>query len=67
MVLGSCQKTHGWFRGWFRKVWKVRGGGLYALGFALSFVYFEVGSLVDDVLRTWHAVKFDLRKPATYL
>lgn len=44
------EKSHGWFRDWFRKVWKVRGGGLYALGFALSFVYFEVGSLGDDIL-----------------
>ena len=44
------EKSHGWFRAWFRKVWKVRGGGLYALGFALSFVYFEIGSLGDDLL-----------------
>lgn len=44
------EKSHGWFRDWFRKVWKVRGGGLYALGFALSFVYFEVGSLGDDIM-----------------
>ncbi len=44
------EKSHGWFRDWFRKVWKVRGGGLYALGFALSFVYFEIGSLGDDIL-----------------
>jgi len=44
------EKSHGWFRDWFRKVWKVRGGGLYALGFALSFVYFEAGSLGDDIL-----------------
>lgn len=43
-------KSHGWFRNWFRKVWKVRGGGLYALGFALSFIVFEVGSLGDDIM-----------------
>ena len=43
-------KSHGWFRDWFRKVWKVRGGGLYACGFAITFVIFEVGSLADDVL-----------------
>lgn len=43
-------KSHGWFRDWFRKVWKVRGGGLYACGFAVTFVIFEVGSLADDVL-----------------
>lgn len=44
------EKSHGWFREWFRKVWKVRGGGMYALGFALSFVYFEVASLGDDIM-----------------
>jgi hypothetical protein len=44
------EKSHGWFRNWFRKVWKVRGGGLYALGFAIAFIYFEVGSLGDDIL-----------------
>jgi len=44
------EKSHGWFRSWFRKVWKVRGGGLYALGFAATFIFFELGSLSDDVL-----------------
>lgn len=44
------EKPHGWFRSWFRKVWKVRGGGLYACGFAVSFVILEIGSLADDVL-----------------
>jgi hypothetical protein len=29
-----ADKAHGWFRTWFAKVWKVRGGGLYAVGFA---------------------------------
>ena len=43
-------KPHGWFRDWFRKVWKVRGGGLYACGFAITFVVLEIGSLGDDVL-----------------
>lgn len=42
-------KPHGWFRDWFRKVWKVRGGGLYAVGFAVTFVIFEVGSLQEDI------------------
>jgi len=44
------ERSHGWFRNWFRKVWKVRGGGLYALGFAVSFVIFEAGSLGDDIM-----------------
>jgi hypothetical protein len=43
-------KPHGWFRRWFRKIWKLRGGGLYACGFAISFVILEIGSLADDVL-----------------
>ena len=38
------------FRTWFRKVWKVRGGGLYACGFAVTFIILEIGSLTDDVL-----------------
>ena len=38
------------FRTWFRKVWEVRGGGLYAVGFAATFLYLEVVSLADDVL-----------------
>lgn len=42
-------KPHGWFRDWFRKVWKVRGGGLYACGFALTFLVFEIGSLREDI------------------
>ena len=43
-------KSHGVFREWFRKVWKVRGGGLYAVGFAVAFIIYEIGSLADDVL-----------------
>jgi len=27
----------------------VRGGGLYAFGFAVTFVFFELGSLGDDL------------------
>ncbi len=50
MVNDFVDKGHGWFRRWFRKVWKVRGGGLYACGFALTFLVLEIGSLADDVL-----------------
>lgn len=41
-------RSHGWFRTWFRKVWNVRGGGLYACGFAVTFLYLEAGSVVED-------------------
>ena len=50
MASPLLEKSHGWFRTWFRKVWEVRGGGLYACGFAVTFVIFEIGSLADDVL-----------------
>ena len=38
------------FRAWFRKIWDIRGGGLYAVGFAATFLYLEILSLADDVL-----------------
>lgn len=38
------------FRTWFRKVWEVRGGGLYAVGFAATFLYLEIIDLFDDVM-----------------
>ena len=50
MASPLLEQSHGWFRTWFRKVWEVRGGGLYACGFAVTFVIFEIGSLADDVL-----------------
>lgn len=39
--------------GWFRRIWKLRGGGLYAVGFALSFLYLEVMDLLFDDIPTF--------------
>lgn len=44
------EKAHARFLDWLRKVWRVRGGGLYACGFAVTFVILELRSLFDDVL-----------------
>lgn len=41
-------KAQGWFRSWFTKVWKVRGGGLYACGYAITFVALEVTTVVGE-------------------
>ena len=42
--------AEGMFRRWFRNVWAVRGGGLYATGFAAAFIYFEVTEfIVEDI------------------
>lgn len=42
-------KAHGWFRGWFAKVWKVRGGGLYALGYAITFIVLETTTVIGEL------------------
>jgi hypothetical protein len=42
-------KAHDWFRDWFRKVWNIRGGGLYACGYALTFIYLEVTTIFGEI------------------
>ena len=47
---GLGDNAHGAFRRWCQRVWRSRGGGLYAVGFMISFIYFEtVDILFDDV------------------
>ncbi|MFQ5609947.1 MAG: hypothetical protein ACE5F8_06725 [Woeseiaceae bacterium] len=36
-------------RRWLRKIWQVRGGGLYAVGYALTFVYFETRTIIGEI------------------
>jgi len=43
---------------WFRKVWNARGGGLYACGFVVTFVYLEVSTLVGEILTSTGIVDF---------
>lgn len=50
---GLSDQAEGHFRRWFRKVWEVRGGGLYALGFAATFLYLEASQLVLDDIPTF--------------
>ena len=45
---GIPDQAHGVFRRWFRKVWESRGGGLYAVGFAVAFLYFEINDILFD-------------------
>ncbi len=37
------------FRNGFRAVWSARGGGLYAVGFFITFLWLELTMFVDDV------------------
>ncbi len=41
-------KAYGWFRRWMARIWKVRGGGLYATGYIVTFIYFEVTTIADE-------------------
>lgn len=45
-------KAHGWFRTWFGKIWRVRGGGFYALGYALCFAWLELKSIVGGFIES---------------
>ncbi len=45
-------KAHGWFRRWFGRVWKVRGGGLYACGYAGTFIFLEVRTVVSEIAQS---------------
>ena len=51
-------KAHNSFRRWFSRVWKLRGGGLYAGGYAVTFVIMEVRSLTGDVVGSSGVVDF---------
>mgnify|MGYP006965539926 CR=1 FL=1 len=44
--------AEGMFRRWFRRVWDVRGGGLYAVGYALTFAWLEVTSVVSSLMES---------------
>ena len=45
-------EAHGWFRRWFAKVWKIRGGGLYACGFVFTFIYLEVTTVTGEFIES---------------
>lgn len=44
--------AEGLLRRWFRNVWAVRGGGLYAVGFGVTFLYLEIIEIVTDDIPT---------------
>ena len=46
------------FRGWFAKIWKVRGGGLYAVGWALTFAWLEVTTIIGEIFEADGVVDF---------
>ncbi len=55
---GIPRRTGGWFKRWMGKVWKVRGGGLYAVGYIVCFVYFEIEMFVGEIAGSSGVVDF---------
>jgi hypothetical protein len=53
-----ADRAHGWFRTWFGKVWKVRGGGLYACGYAITFAILEIKTIFGDVVEADGPIDF---------
>lgn len=52
------EKSKDLFRAWFAKVWKVRGGGLYAVGWAVTFAYLEITTIVGEIFEADSIVDF---------
>ncbi len=51
-------QAEGWFRRWFAKVWKARGGGFYALGFAATFIYLEITTVASEFVESASLMAF---------
>ena len=60
-------KAHGRLRRWFRKVWEVRGGGLYALGYIATFLWFEAKTLAGEISEAEGVVDFFQNQIAEFL
>lgn len=50
--------AHGWLRTWFARIWKVRGGGLYACGYAVTFAVLETRSIISGFVSSDSIVDF---------
>ncbi len=47
-----------WYRLWLAKVWHTRGGGLYACGYAITFVYLETRTILSELFEAEGIVDF---------
>lgn len=60
-------KAHGWFRTWFGRLWRLRGGGLYAFGYVVSFAWLEVRSMALGLVQSEGVVDFVTSEIFEYL
>lgn len=47
-----------WHRRWFAKIWLSYGGGLYAVGYAVTFLYLEVQTIISEIVESSGVVDF---------
>lgn len=47
-----------WHRRWLVKVWRTYGGGLYAVGYAITFLYLEVRIIIEEVMQAEGPIDF---------
>lgn len=47
-----------WYRRWLAKVWLAYGGGLYAVGYATTFLYLEARTIVSELLEADGIIDF---------
>lgn len=52
------QRDVPWYRRWLAKVWLTYGGGLYAVGYATTFIYLEVKTIIGELLEADGIVDF---------
>ncbi len=51
-------RTGSWFKRWLGELWKVRGGGLYAVGYIVCFIYFEIQTALGEVTQAGSVREF---------
>ena len=51
-----------WARNALIRIWRIRGGGLYGLGFMITFVILEIRGVVGDVSETESVEQFVLQQ-----
>jgi len=47
-----------WYRRWLAKIWHTRGGGLYACGYLITFVYLEARTILSELFEAEGIVDF---------
>jgi len=47
-----------WYRHWLAKIWLTHGGGLYAVGYASTFLYLEVRTIIGELLEAEGVIDF---------